>query len=66
MEIVCNGKKKVIEPDTRLIHFMAELGVKPDTVFVECNGTVLQKEDYDTFVIPEGAVLELIRFVGGG
>ena len=66
MQIVCNGEKKDIEPGTRLAQFMVDLGVKPDTVFVECNGAILKKEDYDTFVLPEGAVLELIRFVGGG
>ena len=66
MQIVCNGEKKDIETDTRLTQFMADLGVEPDTVFVECNGVILKKEDYETFVLPEGAVLELIRFVGGG
>lgn len=66
MQIVCNGEKKDIASGTRLAQFMTALGVKPDTVFVECNGSILKKEDYDTFVLPEGAVLELIRFVGGG
>ncbi len=66
MQIVCNGEKKDVEPGTRLVQFMGEVGIKPDTVFVECNGAILKKEDYDTFVLPEGAVLELIRFVGGG
>ncbi len=66
MQIVCNGEKKDIETGTRLTKFMTDLGVNPDTVFVECNGVILKKEDYDAFVLPEDAVLELIRFVGGG
>lgn len=66
MQIICNGEKKDIQPGTNLVAFMEELGVKPDTVFVECNGVILKKKEYDSFVLEEGAVLELIRFVGGG
>ncbi|MCB2180756.1 MAG: sulfur carrier protein ThiS [Desulfobulbaceae bacterium] len=66
MEIICNGEVKNIQPGTKLVAFLENLGVKPDTVFVECDGVILQKKEYDTFVLPENARLELIRFVGGG
>ncbi len=66
MQILCNGEKKEIQPGTGLCSFLDELGVKPDTVFVECNGIILKKVEYADFVIPDNARLELIRFVGGG
>ncbi|MCJ7603987.1 MAG: sulfur carrier protein ThiS [Desulfobulbaceae bacterium] len=66
MQIVCNDEKKEIRPGTTLVAFLGELGVKADTVFVECNGVIIKRNEYDTFVLPEGAKLELIRFVGGG
>lgn len=66
MEIICNGEVKNIQSGTKLVTFLTDLGIKPDTVFVECNGIILQKKEYDAFVLPENARLELIRFVGGG
>jgi thiamine biosynthesis protein ThiS len=32
----------------------------------ECDGRIIKRDEYDTFVLSEGNVLELIRFVGGG
>ena len=66
MEIVCNGENKNIQPGTTLVAFIEELGIKPDTVFAECNGTIVKRQEYDSFILEEGARLELIRFVGGG
>lgn len=66
MQIVCNGEIKDIEPGTTLVAFLGSLGVDPATVFAECNGVIVKPEEYDTFILPEDARLELIRFVGGG
>ncbi len=66
MQIICNGEKREIQPGIRLVAFLQELGFNPDTVFAECNGIIVKKEEYDSFVLPEDARLELIRFVGGG
>ncbi len=64
--IICNGEAKEIKPDMLLIDFIRGLDLNPDTVVAECNGKILRRKDYDTFKLHEGAVLELIRFVGGG
>ncbi|OKY75993.1 MAG: thiamine biosynthesis protein ThiS [Desulfobulbaceae bacterium DB1] len=66
MEIVCNGEKKDIQPGTTVESFLHGLGIKPDTVFVECDSVIIKRSEYETFVLREGARLELIRFVGGG
>ncbi|MFZ5765231.1 MAG: sulfur carrier protein ThiS [Thermodesulfobacteriota bacterium] len=66
MEIVCNGEKRDIRSGTTIEELLAELGVAPDTIFVECDGVIVKRDEYPSFVVTEGAKLELIRFVGGG
>jgi thiamine biosynthesis protein ThiS len=66
MKITCNGETKEITPDTTLVSFIRDLELNPDTVVAECDGKIVKREEYDTLVLSEGCVLELIRFVGGG
>ncbi len=66
MKIVCNGEERTVAPGNKIVDLLRELGLEPDTVVVECNGVVLKREEYDTHLLTEGSVLELIRFVGGG
>ena len=66
MKIVCNGEEREVASQIKLVNLLEELGLEPDTVVAECDGVVLKREDYDTYLLAEGSVLELIRFVGGG
>jgi sulfur carrier protein len=66
MKIICNGETKEINPDTTLVNFIRNIELNPDTVVAECDGQIIKRDEYDTFVLSEGNVLELIRFVGGG
>lgn len=66
MKIVCNGEERSVAPQSKIVTLLEELALEPDTVVVECNGVVLKREEYDTYLLTEGSVLELIRFVGGG
>ena len=66
MKIVCNGEERTVALQCKIVDLLRELGLAPDTVVVECNGVVLKREEYDTYLLTEGSVLELIRFVGGG
>jgi thiamine biosynthesis protein ThiS len=66
MIIICNDEKKEISPSATIAGLLAELGVAPDTVFVECNGVIIRRDNYETHRLSEGDRLELIRFVGGG
>jgi thiamine biosynthesis protein ThiS len=42
------------------------LGVVPDRVAVELNQTIVRKAEWERTVIPDGAKLEIVQFVGGG
>ena len=66
MKITCNGETKDINPDTTLVSFVKDMDLNPDTVVAECDGRIIKRDEYDTLVLAEGNVLELIRFVGGG
>ena len=66
MKITCNGETKEITPDTTLMSFIKDIGLNPDTVVAECNGRIINRDEYDTLLLSEGNLLELIRFVGGG
>ncbi|MDH3360330.1 MAG: sulfur carrier protein ThiS [Desulfobulbaceae bacterium] len=66
MKIVCNGEEREVASQIKLVNLLEELGLEPDTVVAKCDGVVLKREDYDTYLLAEGSVLELIRFVGGG
>lgn len=66
MKIIYNGKEKDVSEGITLAELISSLELNPDTVVAECNGTILRREEYEAYVLPENGRLELIRFVGGG
>ncbi len=66
MKITCNGEIKEITPDITLLSLIRDINLNPDTVVAECDGRIIKRDEYDTLVLSEGNILELIRFVGGG
>jgi sulfur carrier protein len=66
MKITINGETKEITPNTTLFSFIKDMDLNPDTVVAECDGRIIKRDEYDTLVLSDGNVLELIRFVGGG
>lgn len=66
MEIICNGKEMAVRDGITLEELMLELQLNPDTVVAECDNRIVLREEYAQKTLSGGAVLELIRFVGGG
>ena len=66
MKITCNGEIKNIDPGTTPVALIQDLDLNPDTVVVECDGRIVKREEYDTLILTEGNIIELVRFVGGG
>ena len=66
MKITCNGETKELTKNTTLLSFIRDMDLNPDTVVAECDGRIIKRDEYDTLVLADGNVLELIRFVGGG
>lgn len=66
MKILVNGEEKEINAGACVEEYLMALGINVETVVVECDGVILQRDEYKSHVLKEGAVLELIRFIGGG
>ena len=66
MKIIYNGKDQDISEGLTLAELIRNLELNPDTVVAECNGAIVRREEYETYILPENGRLELIRFVGGG
>ena len=66
MKITVNGETKEVAPRTTLVSLITDMGLNPVTVVVECDGKIIKRDEYDSLVLQEGNILELIRFVGGG
>jgi len=66
MGITVNGKEMPDREGRTVYGLLAELGLSDKRVAVELNRVILKREDYDTFVVADGDVVEIISFVGGG
>ena len=66
MEIIINGEKKEIKESISLSGLLKELDLKPETVAVELNLNIVDKNKYDETLVKEGDKLEIVHFVGGG
>ncbi len=66
MNITVNGEPKETSPNNSILNLLNELEINAQTVVVECDNTIIKQEEYATTILQDGAVLELIRFVGGG
>ena len=66
MKILCNGEAQEIASETRVADYIRQLDLDPASVVVECDGKILSREEYGSHELQDGAVVELIRFVGGG
>ncbi len=66
MQIQCNGKPATIREGQSLAGLLEELNLAPETVVVELNTTIIDRDQYAATLLREGDRVELIRFVGGG
>ncbi len=66
MNILVNGKNETVDDGLTLSNYLKLKNLDPDSVVVECNGTVVKKDEYMFCVIEELDTLEIVRFVGGG
>ncbi|MCD8372329.1 MAG: sulfur carrier protein ThiS [Clostridia bacterium] len=46
--------------------FLLEHGYDLKRVAVECNGEIVPKSQYSSYVFKDGDSVEVVRFVGGG
>jgi len=64
--IICNGESRQLDQQVSVEQLMISLGLNPERVVAELNGRILNRSEYAVTMLANGAILELIRFVGGG
>ena len=64
--IKLNGEPRKSPPGETVMELLARLGVGPSGVAVEVDGRIIPGEQLATDVVREGAVVEVVHFVGGG
>lgn len=66
MIVTINGFSKEIGERKSVLAFLIEESLTPERVAVERNGSIVSKASYDTTILQDGDVLEVVSFVGGG
>jgi thiamine biosynthesis protein ThiS len=61
-----NGETVAVDSDTTIAGLLAAKKIDPDTVVVERNRVILDKEAYGATAIDQHDEIEILRFVGGG
>lgn len=60
-----NGKDEAADGIV-LKDYLHQNAYPPGGVAVECNEEIIPKSNYDTYVLKDGDVVEIVSFVGGG
>ncbi|CEI71863.1 MULTISPECIES: sulfur carrier protein ThiS [Romboutsia] len=61
-----NGEEFEFKSDMTISKLLEDIGVKKDSVVVEINLNIIENNQYDSYILREEDVIEVIRFVGGG
>lgn len=65
MDIFVNGERRETAA-TSLPAFVTELGLAPETLLIEYNGTALHRSEWATIVLSPGDRLEILKVSAGG
>ena len=65
LNLTVNGEPRRSAAAT-IAGLVAELGLKPEKVAVEHNGTIAPRSTLAEAALADGDVLEIVHFVGGG
>lgn len=66
MQIKVNGKTYNFDDNITLEKVINQLNISANNIIAEVNGIVVSKEKFSNTVIENNAVIELVKFVGGG
>ncbi|HBF7897553.1 sulfur carrier protein ThiS [Clostridioides difficile] len=61
-----NGKEIEFEKDLTVIDLLNKYNLKSDRVVVEVNLEIIEESNYNTYVLKNEDIVELISFIGGG
>jgi len=66
LEIQLNGETAEVEEGATLSSLLADRGLNPKSVLIECNGEAVFRRKWDETVCRSGDVIEIFKVVAGG
>ncbi|HYP14686.1 MAG TPA: sulfur carrier protein ThiS [Bryobacteraceae bacterium] len=66
VQIVVNGDPTSVAAGLNLVELLGVLGVDPHRVAIELNRAIVRQPDWLSTTVEQGAVIEVVQFVGGG
>ena len=61
-----NGKEDSKAKGKTIGSYIDENGYKKTYIAIEVNGSILPKTEYDSYIINDEDIIEIVNFVGGG
>jgi thiamine biosynthesis protein ThiS len=66
VSIRINGEPRDIAQGLTIHGLLTQMGLRPDRVAVELNRAIVKQAHWAETLVPPGAELEIVQFVGGG
>ena len=66
MEITLNGEKHFLAEPLSVVDLLRTLAIDPEKVAVELDRRIVRVPDWGGTIVADGAVVEVVQFVGGG
>ncbi len=60
-----NGKEEAVA-GISLSDYLKDNGYNPESIVIELNGEILNRNNYSSVVLQENDVVEILMFMGGG
>ena len=64
--ITINGKNIFLEDGYILAEYLKKMEYPIQRIAVEINGNIIPKSKYDTTILKDNDIIEIVSFVGGG
>src|ERR1700743_403219 len=66
LTVTLNGEARALDAGLSVKAMLLSLGLDPAKIAVERNLQIVPPSAYDTIAVTEGALLEIVHFIGGG
>jgi thiamine biosynthesis protein ThiS len=66
VSIVVNGETRTARAGDTIFDLVRALDLDPERLAIELDRRIVKRAQWTTTVLPGGAILEIVQFVGGG
>ncbi|MCI6042000.1 sulfur carrier protein ThiS [bacterium] len=64
--VTVNGKSIGLSENITVSEYLKQNQYRPERIAIELNGSILPKSAYNSTILKDGDVMEIVSFVGGG